>query len=230
MIPKKNDSLDCEDTWNMSIVNFPSIFQGWKTVLVWFNRIPWTCKMIRASSRATSWTKGRTEQRLKLVSEANFWFDQVSQISATCRTCRSCRTCSFLTQFHNSLHVRHLLRLSDILSVSKFILSLSEFVISSLCGSGIDLSVSVCDVLRRAELCKACGLLYPLSGLYPDGAVAVAVVEMITKWNRKIKMDGKSLDEIWKWHLWFWRWNDFKWDILIHFVHVRKLTLRDAGN
>ena len=23
MIPKKNDSLDCEDTWNMSIVNFP---------------------------------------------------------------------------------------------------------------------------------------------------------------------------------------------------------------
>lgn len=135
--------------WNMSPSIF-QIFQGWKTVLVWFNRIPWTCKMIRASSRATSWTKGLgTEQRLKLVSEANFWFDQISQISATCRTCR---TCSFLTQFHNSLHVRHLLRLSDILSVSKFILSLSEFVISSLCGSGIDLSVSVCDVLRRARL------------------------------------------------------------------------------
>ena len=131
----------------VNFVNFPSIFQGWKTVLVWFNRIPWTCKMIRASSRATSWTKGRTEQRLKFASEANFWF-QISQISATCR---SCRTCSFLTQFHNSLPVRHLLRLSDILSVSKFILltflCLSEFVISSLCGS-----VTCWDVLSCARL------------------------------------------------------------------------------
>lgn len=85
--------------------------------------------------------------------------------------------------------------------------------------------------LWRAETC------WDVQGLRPSlpsqwslpwwcRGVAVAVnVEMITKWNRKILDIGK-----WKWHLWFWRWNDFKWDILIHFVHVRKLALRDAAN
>lgn len=35
-------------------------FAGWKIVLVSFSLTPWTCKMIRASSKTTSWIRGKT--------------------------------------------------------------------------------------------------------------------------------------------------------------------------
>ena len=34
-------------------------FAGWKIVLVSFSLTPWTCKMIRASSKTTSWIRGQ---------------------------------------------------------------------------------------------------------------------------------------------------------------------------
>ena len=63
-----------------------------------------------------------------------------------------------------------------------------------------------------------------------------------TKWHRKMawKLGNGNIGKWsliycrnigkWTWHLWFWRWNDFKWDILMHFVHIRQLALRDAAN